>query len=127
MNVFWAILAAALVIFLIWRAAKYLTWRMAVVSFVRYETTDCPRSTPQEAAKSLKLIWSLSGKTVAAIPKEQRTKMLIEQMPIDHHAARILFALMATREAMDRGEITKAEAEKRCETELMRATLKSKR
>lgn len=58
--------------------------------------------------------------------KEQRAKMLTEHLPINHDAARMLFALMATRDALDKGEIAEAEAEKRCETELMLATLKSK-
>ncbi len=125
-GVFFQILAAALVSFLIWQMAKYLKWRRAVISFMRYETADFPRSTPREAAKSLKLIWNLTGKIVGGISREQRTKMLTEQIPIDHDAARILFALAATRGAVDKGEITEAEAEKRCEEELLRWTLMSK-
>jgi len=52
--------------------------------------------------------------------------MLTEQEPIDHDAARILFAVMATRDALDNGKITEAEVADHCKTELKIAALKSK-
>ncbi len=126
MNVFFQILAAALVVFLIWQIVVYFKWRIAVVSFVRYKAADYPHSTPREHAKSLKFIENWIGRAVAGMSKEQRTKMLTEMAPIDHDAARLLFALMATRDALDKGEITKAEMVSRFRGELMLAAVKSK-
>jgi hypothetical protein len=126
LSVFFQILAAALVIFIVWQIVLYLKWRIAVVSFLRYEATDFPRSTPREQAKSLKFIWDWTGRAAARISREQRTKMLTEQEPIDHDAARILFAVMATKDALDNGKITEAEVADQCKTELKIASLKSK-
>ena len=52
---------------------------MDVVSFVRYQAGDFPRSTPHEKRKSLGLIGDLTARNVAAISRETRTKMLAER------------------------------------------------
>jgi hypothetical protein len=104
-SVFSQILAAALVIFLVHQSVKYIKWRIAVVKFVRFEADALPKSTPEEEAKSMKLAWKLIYKLARQIPKTQRDEMLVTKLPTDKPGAQMLFAMLRTLDAMDKGEI----------------------